>query len=94
MQICMHKDVYCSIVHKSNNWKQMSMNWRVVKAVIAKKGEVSIDQSFNVLIDTSWYGSQYMIENVEKNQIEKSVYSFTYRKKKKPEGIYMPGHRK
>lgn len=53
MQICMYKDVYCSIVCKSNNWKQMSMNLRVVKAVIAKKGEVSIDQLFHLLIDTS-----------------------------------------
>lgn len=73
MQICMYKDVYCSIVCKSNNWKQMSMNLRVVKAVIAKKGEVSIDQLFHLLIDTSWYESLYMIENVEKKEIEKSV---------------------
>lgn len=80
----MHKDVYCGIVCKSNNWKQMSMNPRVAEAVIAKKGEVSIDQLFKLLTETSSYGSLYMIKDVGKKKLKNQYKdSFMYREKSK-----------
>lgn len=67
MQICKYKDVYCCIVCTSNNWKEMSVNRRVVKAIAKKAIVQSVER--NVLIWKAGYSRESRIKQTE-NSVE------------------------